>query len=993
MTDEKIPGREEGTDYRSLMQRRIRSILLICSSYDAYILEEDGHIESQINSEYMDLNLSNPPSFTRVTTTAEGLSQLEEGGDFDLVISMYNVGETDVFSFAKRVKEICPRLPVVLLTSFSREVTEKINSSDRSAIDYIFFWYGSADLILAIIKLIEDRMNADDDILRHGVQSILLVEDSVRYYSTYLPAIYKLVLTQSNEFLKEALNEQQQMLRKRARPKILLATNLSEAMELYERYKENLLGVISDVGFVVDKNDPPEAEKLDAGIALCKLIKKDDPLMPFLLQSSQESMREVADELGVGFIVKYSKTLIMELSEYISREFGFGDFIFNDPQTGEIIASVHDLRQMEKVLAEIPDDVLVYHASQNHLSKWLYSRGLFSIAAAMKKRPVESFSSADEMRRYIRSTIRDYRILLGQGVVAKFDPETYNGTIGFARIGTGSLGGKARGLAFFNSMLQKYKFYDKYPGVRVLIPQTVVIATDYFDQFIKSNGLKYVINSDISDEEILSEFVSSRLPGDLVSYLRTVIKYIKGPLAIRSSSKLEDSHYQPFAGIYSTYMIPHTENSDQMLRLLGKAIKSVYASVYFAASRAYITATSNLLSEEKMAIVIQQVCGTEDNGYYFPTLSGVARSLNFYPIGDEKPEEGIANVAFGLGKLVVEGGQTLRFSPLYPRNTLQLSTPELALRDTQREMYALSLKPEEFKTSLDDSVNLRRFEINSPTVRGFRNLKHAASTWDMQNQAISDSSFTEGRKIISFSRILKYDTFPLPEILRDLLKMGAREMRTPVEMEFAVNMDVPAGRDAVFNFLQIRPIVDTHGENTLDWNRVDTSGAIIYSESALGIGAIDNVRDIVYIRTGAFEAKHTEKMAAELRKLNARMTEEGAGYVLVGPGRWGSSDPWLGIPVRWPDISQARVIVEMGLEDFRVEPSQGTHFFQNLTSFGVGYLTINPFSGDGRFDSAGLDDIPAVEEGEFFRRVRFEKPLYIFVDGRNSKAVVKYIGT
>ncbi|MCC8018676.1 MAG: phosphoenolpyruvate synthase [Rikenellaceae bacterium] len=989
MTDPIMPGREDETDYRSLMQKRIRSILLICSSYDAYILEEDGHIESQINSEYMDLNLSNPPSFTRVATTEEALAELESGGDFDLVISMYNVRETDVFSFAKIVKELRPGLPVILLTSFSRDITEKINSHDRSAIDYIFFWYGSADLILAIIKLIEDRMNADDDILRHGVQSILLVEDSVRYYSTYLPAIYKLVLTQSNEFLKEALNEQQQMLRKRARPKILLATNYSEAVELYDKYKKNLLGVISDVGFVVNKNDAPEAEKLDAGIELCRLIKKDDPWMPFLLQSSQESIREVADRLGVGFIVKYSKTLIMELSEYISREFRFGDFVFSDLETGEPIARAHDLRQMQKVLAEIPDEVLMFHASQNHLSKWLYSRGLFSIAAAMKQRPFDSFRSAAEMREYIRNTIRDYRILLGQGVVARFDPETYNETIGFARIGDGSLGGKARGLAFFNNMLQKYNFYDKYPGVRVLIPRTVVIATDYFDRFVKENGLKYVINSDISDEEILSEFVSSRLPEELVRSLRTLIKYTRSPLAIRSSSKLEDSHYQPFAGIYSTYMIPNTDNPDQMLRLLGKAIKSVYASVYFAASRAYITATSNLLSEEKMAVVIQQVCGTEDDGYFFPTLSGVARSLNFYPIGDEKPEDGVVNVAFGLGKLVVEGGQTLRFSPRYPKNVLQLSTPELALRDTQREMYALSLKPEEFKTSIDDAVNLRRFEINSPTVRAFRNLKHAASTWDMQNQAISDSSFTEGRKIITFSRILKYDTFPLAEILRDLLRMGAGEMRTPVEMEFAVNMDVPPGRDAVFNFLQIRPIVDTHGENTLDWKNVDTSGALIYSEDALGLGAIEQVRDIVYIRTGAFEARNTEKMAAELRKLNSRMAEQDAGYVLVGPGRWGSSDPWLGIPVRWPDISQARVIVEMGLENFRVEPSQGTHFFQNLTSFGVGYMTINPFSGDGSFDSATLDAMPATEEGEYFRRVRFDNPLYIFVDGRNSKAVVK----
>lgn len=978
-----------GMNYRQLMRYRIRKVLLICSSYDAYILEEDGHIESKINSEYLDLNLSNPPSFTRVATTNDALEVLKTNKDFDLVISMYNVGELDVFSFSKIVKAENPDLPVILLTNFSKDVNACIKREDRSGIDYIFFWYGSSDLIMAIIKLMEDRINADNDILDVGVQAILLVEDSIRYYSTYLPAIYKLVLTQSSEFLKETLNEQQQVRRKRARPKILLATNYNEAVWLYERYKNNLLGVISDVGFVINKNDRPEDEKLDAGIDLCKLIKKDNPLMPFLLQSSQESMREVAEGLGVGFIVKYSKTLIMELGEYISREFAFGDFVFRNPDTGEAIGSAKDLREMQRLISSIPDDVLLFHTSQNHISKWMYARGLFSLASEMKKMNTSDFKDTSEIRDYVRNMIRDFRILTGQGVVAKFDPDTYNESIGFARIGDSSLGGKARGLAFFNSMLQKYDFYDKYPGVRILIPRTVVISTDYFDRFIVENGLKYVINSDITDEEILSEFVSSRLPEELVQKLGQVIKYIRGPLAIRSSSKLEDSHYQPFAGIYSTYMIPHTENPDQTLRLLGKAIKSVYASVFFAASRAYITATSNLLSEEKMAVIIQEVCGTEDGGYFFPTISGTARSINFYPIGDETPEDGIANIASGLGKLVVEGGQALRFSPRHPKNILQLSTPELALRDTQRVMYALNLRPEEFKTSIDDAVNLRRFDINSPTARDFRNLSHAASTWDMQNQSLSDSPFTEGHKVVTFNRILRYDAFPLAEILDDLLEMGSREMRTPVEMEFAVNMDVPPGRDIIFNFLQIRPIVDTYGTTTLDWSKTDSSDAIIYSENALGTGAVENIKDIIYIKQQAFDTKHTGKMAEEIRKLNIKMREEGKGYVLVGAGRWGSGDPWLGIPIRWADISEASVIVEMGFEDFRVDPSQGTHFFQNLTSFGVGYITINPYCGDGIFDSKTLDSMPAAEEYEFFRRVSFDKPLYIFVDGRNNKGIIK----
>lgn len=977
------------TDYRQLMQRRIRKIMLICSSYDAYILEEDGQLEAQINQEYYDLNLSNPPSITRVATANEAIKILKEENDYDLVIAMYNVGELSVFDFAKKVKKIDPELPVVLLTSFSKDIFRRIDHEDRSAIDYIFFWYGNAELMMAIIKLLEDNMNAENDILNEGVQAILLVEDSIKFYSTYLPTIYKLVLNQSHEFLREAMNEQQQMMRKRARPKILLATNYDEAVRLYEKYKENLLGVISDVGFVIHKNDPSETEKLDAGIDLCRLIKRDNPYMPFLLQSSQESVRKVAEELGVGFLLKYSKTLLLELGDYISQEFGFGDFIFRDLETGEIIGRAKDLRDMQRLIKEIPEDVLRYHTSRDNLSKWMYSRGLFAIASTMKKLKSSSFESTDELRAALCNIIHDYRLMLGQGVVVKFDPGTYNETIGFARMGTGSIGGKARGLAFFNTMLLKHGFYDKYPNARVLIPRTVVIATDYFDKFIIDNGLQYVINSDLTDDEILSEFVSARLPEELVEHLRTMVRTTKRPLAIRSSSKLEDSHYQPFAGIYSTYMIPHTNNIDQMLRLLGKAVKSVYASVFYAASRAYILATDNLLSEEKMAIIIQEVCGTEDQGWYFPTISGVARSLNFYPIGDEKPEDGIANIALGLGKLVVDGGQTLRFSPKYPKNTLQLSSAELALRDTQREMYALSLRPEEFRTSINDTVNLERFEINSSTVRSFRNMKYAASTWDMQNQYISESSFVEGRKIITFSRVLKYDAFPLAEILRDMLEMGAQEMRTPVEIEFAVNMDVPPGREQMFYFLQIRPIVETQGFNTLDWSNVDVSDAIIYAENALGVGAVDNVRDIIYIKPEAFDTAYTERMADEIRALNIKMRDEKSGYVLVGPGRWGSSDPWLGIPVKWPDISESKVIVECGMEDFRVEPSQGTHFFQNLTSFGVGYLTITPFLNDSKFDTAFLDAMPAEYDGEFFRRVRFDRPLYIFIDGRNSKAVVK----
>ena len=969
------------------MKYRIHKILLVCCSYDGYILEEDGHIEQQINQEYLDLNLSNPPSFTRVSSTAEALERLAADDSFDFILTMYNVGEPDVFTFAKIVKERHPQIPVALLTSFSKDIYRRLEEQDRSGIDHIFCWHGNTDLIIAIIKLIEDKMNAGEDITEGGVQAILLVEDSIRFYSTYLPELYRMILQQNTEFLKDAFNEQQQVLRKRARPKILLATDYDEAAELYGHYKKNLLGVISDVGFVLHKNDPPTSEKLDAGIDFCRLVKEDNPLMPVLLQSSQTAFEAPARELGAGFIAKNSKTLLLQLQDYISKEFAFGDFVFKEPATGAVIGRAKDLAQMQQMIATISDAAFEYHTSQNHLSKWLYSRGLFPLAAAIRRHNKSHFTDIEEHRRTLVNLIKDYRRLLGQGVVARFDPETYSDAVAFARLGEGSLGGKARGLAFMNSMLIKYHLYDRYPGVRVMIPRTVVIATEYFDEFIRLNGLKYIVQQEFPDAEILSEFVSSTVPVKLQEELKAYIRTVSSPLAVRSSSKLEDSHYQPFAGIYSTYMIPHTDNEDQMLRLLLKAVKSVYASVYFAASRAYISSSQNLISEEKMAVIIQEVCGTEQDGLFFPTFSGVARSINYYPIGDEAPEDGVCNVAMGLGKLVVDGGRTLRFSPKYPQKVLQTSTPELALRETQNEVLALDLQPEAFHTSIDDAVNLRRLSLTD--IAPMRNARYVCSVWDRENERISDSPFDRGRKVITFNNILKYNTFPLAEIITDILGIGAEEMRCPVEVEFAANMDVTPGQQQIFNLLQIRPIIDNQENRPLDWTNIKTDDALIYAENALGVGTMSDITDIVYIKTGAFDTLSTEKIADELLALNARMHDADRSYILVGPGRWGSSDPFLGVPVKWTHISEAKVIVECGIPGFEVEPSQGTHFFQNVTSLGVGYLTINPFRGDGIFRSDRLDSMPAAWEGAYLRQVRFEKPLFVCIDGRSGKGIVE----
>lgn len=969
------------------MQHRIHKILLVCCSYDGYILEEDGHIESQINQEYLELNMSNPPSFTRVSSTVEALDLLAHDASFDFILTMYNVGELDVFSFGRRVKELYPHIPVALLTSFSKDIYRRIEEQDRSGIDNIFCWHGNTDLIIAIIKLMEDKMNAERDITDGGVQAILLVEDSIRFYSTYLPELYKLLLRQNAEFLKDAFNEQQQILRKRARPKVLLATNYEDAAGYYGRYKNNLLGVISDVGFVLHKDDHPRDERLDAGIELCRMIKADNPLMPVLLQSSQTDYAAAAQELGAGFIAKNSKTLLTRMSDYIEREFAFGDFRFKDLRTGAEIGRAKDLLQMQEAIASIPEEVFEYHTSQNHLSKWLYARGLFPLAQSIRRINKSHFATVAAHRQALVDLIRDYRTMLGQGVVARFDAATYSDAIGFARIGDGSLGGKARGLAFMNSMLVKYREYDKHEGVRITIPRSAVIATAYFDEFIRMNGLEYVIMQDLRDEEIISEFVSSTLPAALHEELRSFIRTVRTPLAVRSSSKLEDSHYQPFAGIYSTYMIPHTDNEDQMLRLVERAVKSVYASVYFAASRAYIQSSQNLISEEKMAVILQEVCGTEQAGYYMPTLSGVARSINYYPLGDERAEDGVCNIAMGLGKLIVDGGQSLRFSPRYPQKVLQTSTPELALRDTQHEVFALNLNPEAFRTSIDDSVNLRSFKLTE--IAGFRQTAHVASTWNMAEGRISDYPGEQGRKVITFNNILKYNTFPLADIVSDILRIGAEEMRCPVEVEFAVNMDVPAGQPKVFNLLQIRPIIDNQDNRPADWSSIDTADALIFSDNALGIGTMADIADIVYIKPQMFSSMVTHQIADELLALNARMREAGRGYILVGAGRWGSSDPYLGVPVKWTHISEARAIVECALPHFNVEPSQGTHFFQNVTSLGVGYMTIDEPHGHGFCRTGALDALPAEWEGDYLRLVHFDVQLDVCIDGRSGKGMVK----
>jgi CheY-like chemotaxis protein len=861
------------TSFDLLMQKRIHRVLIICSNYDNYMLEEDGRIDEQIFNEYVSLNLRYPPTFVQ-TDNAEDAFRILAEDNIDLVISMLSLKGTDVFALAKLIRAKYERIPIVVLTYFSREVSVKLEKEDLSAIDYVFCWLGDASLILAIIKLIEDKMNAEYDIEHIGVQAIILVENSIRYISSYLPNLYRIVLVQSLDFQREALNEHQRMLKMRGRPKILLATNFEEAVILYQKYKYNVLGVISDISY----KRQGEIDE-DAGIELCKIVMDDDDKVPFLIQSSSSQHKALAEGMGAGFINKYSKSLSLELRNFIIQNLAFGPFVFRNPDTLEPIAIATDLQGLQQKILTIPDNCLEYHAGRNHFSKWLNARALFPVAQMFKYIRKEDFETMDEMRRFLYVAISSFRLGKGRGVIAKFDKTSFDEYQIFSRIGEGSIGGKARGLAFINSIIKKNKLYNRFPDVLITIPRTVVLSTDAFDEFMENNNLYAVALSDLSDDEILAKFISAELPGwvyqDFYAFLAVSRNY---PIAIRSSSKLEDSHYQPFAGIYSTYMIPRVPDNRQMVQMMSDAIKEVYASVYYKVSKAYMTATSNVIDEEKMGIILQEVCGNRHDNVFYPTLSGVARSINYYPIGSEKAEDGIANVGFGLGKLIVEGGQSLRFSPKHPRKILQLNSPDSAIRESQKIFYALDLDTSSFVPSTDDGVNLLKLNIRD-TVND-NAMKYLASTYDFNNHMLYDGIGHPGKKVITFSNILQHNQFPLAEILTTLLEIGSEEMNNPIEIEFAANLETPAGTPKIFSFLQIRPIVHSEEVYNFDIDKVTPEKTIIYSESALGNGLFKGISDIVYIKPESFNAAHSEKIAVDIDKLNTQFAKNGTGIYL-----------------------------------------------------------------------------------------------------------------
>lgn len=967
------------TQFVNLMTKRIFNVLLVANPYDAFMLEDDGRIDEKIFIEYMNLSLRYPPRFTQVSTEEDAWKQLGNTM-FDLVICMPGSDNSDTFDIARQIKGKYPHIPLVVLTPFSHGIKERMEHEDLSIFEYVFCWLGNTDLLVSIIKLIEDKMNLEHDIKEVGVQMILLVEDSIRFYSSVLPNLYKFVLRQSQEFATEALNEHQRTLRMRGRPKIVLARSYEEAMNLYNRYQHNMLGIISDARFPREGQIDPKA-----GIRFLTEVRSRDPFIPLILQSAEVANKKFAQSCGAQFIDKNSKKMNIDLREAVSENFGFGDFIFRNPNTMEEVVRVHNLKELQNVIFSIPAESLLYHITRNHISRWLYSRAIFPVAEFLKQISWKDLQDIDAHRQIIFEAIVKYRKMKNQGVVAVFERDRFDRYSNFARIGDGSLGGKGRGLAFIDNMVKRHAEFEEFENASVVIPKTVVLCTDIFDEFMDMNQLYQIALSDADDETILRAFLRAKLPDRLVEDFFAFFDVVKSPIAIRSSSLLEDSHYQPFAGIYSTYMIPYLTDKYEMLRMLSDAIKGVYASVYYKDSKAYMQATSNVIDQEKMAVILQEVVGTQYGDRFYPSISGVARSINYYPINDELAEEGTVSLALGLGKYIVDGGLTLRVCPYHPDKVLQTSEMEMALRETQTRFYALDLKNLGQNFSLDDGFNLLKLPVKEAENDGA--LNYIASTYDPYDMVIRDGIYPGGRKVITFANILQHDVFPLARILQLVQKYGQGEMRRPVEIEFAVNLDAKE-KKGVFYLLQIRPMVDMKADLNEDLNAIPEDQLLLKSVNSLGQGVMDDMQDVIYVKTDGYSASNNQLIAYEIEKWNKRFLEEGKHYILVGPGRWGSSDTWLGIPVKWPNISAARVIVEAGLTNYRVDPSQGTHFFQNLTSFGVGYFTINAYMNDGLYNQDLLNSMPAVEETKFLRWVHFDKPLTVKMDGKKKIGVV-----
>ncbi len=970
-------------NFQKLMPFKVRDILLVSSLYDNYLFEEDGQLYELIHEESRVLNLSHPPEITHVTSGSEALELASTGHSFDLIITTLHIEDMHAVKFAQMLRDAGLRIPVVLLAYDNREKREIVTNYDISVFERIFIWQGDFRLLIAIIKDVEDRLNVERDTFAAGVQSIILLEDNVKFYSSYLPIIYTEILNQSQRLISEGINVTHKLLRTRARPKILLCTSYEEAWAYYEKYQDFILGIISDINFLRSGVKDPEG-----GLNFAKEVRKQHQDIPILLQSSNAEFSPRAGEIGASFLLKGSPRLLHELRNFILGNLGFGDFVFRTPD-GMEVGRATNLRELEEQLKLVPDESIRYHGGNNHFSNWLKARTEFALAHSLRPRKVEEFASTADLRDLLIRSLREYRESQTRGAITEFSAASFDPINSFARIGGGSLGGKARGLGFINTLIDNYHVRNQFPGVEISVPSAVVLATDVFDRFIEQNRLDGFAYNPPDDKELLQRFIDAPyFPEYVVATLANFLHVIREPLAVRSSSLLEDSQYQPFAGVYQTFMISNNDPRDDVrLMELLRAIKMVYASTFAQRARDYMKATSYRLEEEKMAVIVQRMVGSPRNGRFYPDFAGVAKSYNFYPVPPQKPTDGIVLVALGLGKTVVDGGNTVRFCPKYPRHLLQFFSTKETIRNAQQDFFALNLEeslhrgaeawPDQF---------VQRFNLTA--AEEDQSLYLAGSTYSPENDTVYDGIARSGRRVVTFAPILKHKVFPLPEIMELMLDMGTWGMGTPVEIEFAVNVHVPPGKPKEFAMLQMRPLVMSHELEELKVDDVDQSRVICQSQQVLGNGAITDIHDIVVVNIHTFDRYKSTEAAQEVSAMNSKLLAEHRPYILIGVGRWGSLDHWLGIPVTWDQISGACVIIESGFKDFNVTPSQGSHFFQNITTFRVGYFTVNSLSGLGFIDWDWLLAQEPIEERAFTRHLRFDRPITAKINGHRNKGVV-----
>ncbi len=970
-------------EFQKLMRYKIREILLVSSLYDYYLFEEDGRLYELLRQEYQVLNLSQAPEITHVPTGAEAFELAISENNFDLIITTLHIEDMHAVKFAQMIRRAGITVPIILLAYDNKERKELIANYDTSIFDRIFIWQGDFRLIIGIVKYAEDRINVENDTAAVGVQVIILVEDNVKFYSTYLPLIYTEIFKQSQRLISEGVNITHRFLRMRARPKILLCTTFEEAWEYYTKYEEYILGIITDSNFRHYGVRDPEA-----GIKFSKMVKSRHEDIPILLQSSNADFEPKAFDAGASFLIKGSARLLHDLRDFMINNFGFGDFIFQTAD-GKVVGRAANLKTLEEQLKIVPDESILYHAERNHFSKWLKARTEFWLADKLRPRKVSEFKSTTELREDLIAALKVYQELRLRGIITDFDKESFDPKNSFTRIGGGSLGGKARGLGFINTLINNNRIRHKFEGIEISVPSAVVIATDVFDQFLEDNHLDVFTLSSYSDTEITRKFTEAAIfPAEIKNKLLYFLETIHEPLAVRSSSMLEDSQFQPFAGVYQTFMIPNND-PDINVRLdeLLHCIKGVYASTFYKKAQDYMKATSYRLEEEKMAVIVQRLVGSKHHDRFYPDFAGVAKSYNFYPVPPQKSSDGIALVALGLGKQVVDGGNAVRFCPRYPKHLLQFYSTKETVRNAQQEFYALNINghldpdPTHPPDQLVKKYNLTKAEED-------QTLFHVGSTYSVENDAVYDGVSRNGRRIITFAPILKHKIFPLAEILDMLLDLGAWGMGVPVEIEFAVNLDVPPDHPKDFAMLQMRPLVISHELEELDVDNYKKDDLICQSQQVLGNGAIEGLYDIVVVDIHKFDRSKSIETANEVSNLNAKLVGENRPYILIGVGRWGSLDHWLGVPVTWDQISGASVIVESDFKDFSVSPSQGSHFFQNITSFRVGYFTVNTLDNLGSIDWDWLSSLNAYQEMKYTKHIRFDKPITVKINGRKNKGII-----